>query len=181
MPPPAADSSTTGPDATGPGTVDDTGTSGTTGDPLDAIADVCEEARLWLVPARSDRPALEAGARRYAMTVGRSFALALLAPRLGYAPPRRTEVVLSDDSVKVPTDARALSPEAEQRLAELAQRLKSENRNVYLEIQGHTDARGPVPLNQRLGAERAARNEEERESLHQQRLDADLAPGLDAL
>src|SRR5688572_7783979 len=47
------------------------------------------------------------------------------------------ELVLSDDSVKFPTDHYALSPEAEARLGELAQRLKSENRNVYLEIQGH--------------------------------------------
>src|SRR5438874_9395690 len=39
------------------------------------------------------------------------------------------EVVLSDDSVKFPTDKHALSPEAEQRLGELVQRLKSENRN----------------------------------------------------
>lgn len=65
------------------------------------------------------------------------------------------EVVLSDDSVKFPTDVHALSPEAEARLNELAERLKAENRNVYLEIQGHTDATGPESYNDRLGAERA--------------------------
>lgn len=65
------------------------------------------------------------------------------------------EVVLSDDSVKFPTDRHALSPEAEQRLAELTQRLKSENRNVYLEIQGHTDAVGDPEYNERLGEARA--------------------------
>jgi peptidoglycan-associated lipoprotein len=65
------------------------------------------------------------------------------------------EVVLSDDSVKFPVDRRALSPEAEARLAELAQRLKSENRNVYLEIQGHTDASGPPEYNDQLGQARA--------------------------
>ena len=65
------------------------------------------------------------------------------------------EVVLSDDSVKFPTDRHALSPEAEQRLAALAQRLKGENRNVYLEIQGHTDAAGPEAYNDALGAARA--------------------------
>ncbi len=65
------------------------------------------------------------------------------------------EVVLSDDSVKFPTNANTLSPEAEQRLAELAQRLKSENRNVYLEIQGHTDSRGDEAANERLGQARA--------------------------
>lgn len=65
------------------------------------------------------------------------------------------EVVLSDDSVKFPVDRHALSPEAEARLAEFAQRLKSENRNVYLEIQGHTDATGPEAYNDQLGEARA--------------------------
>jgi peptidoglycan-associated lipoprotein len=65
------------------------------------------------------------------------------------------EVVLSDDSVKFPVDRHALSPEAESRLAELVQRLKAENRNVYLEIQGHTDASGPEAYNDQLGEARA--------------------------
>ena len=65
------------------------------------------------------------------------------------------EVVLSDDSVKFPVDRHALSPEAESRLAELVQRLKAENRNVYLEIQGHTDATGPEAYNDELGEARA--------------------------
>ncbi|MBA4805723.1 MAG: OmpA family protein [Brevundimonas sp.] len=65
------------------------------------------------------------------------------------------EMVLSDDSVKFPTDRHALSPEAEQRLAELAQRLRAENRNVYLEIQGHTDAAGDEAYNEELGEARA--------------------------
>jgi len=65
------------------------------------------------------------------------------------------EVVLSDDSVKFPVNRDELSPEAEARLAELAQRLKGENRNVYLEIQGHTDASGPENYNNQLGEARA--------------------------
>lgn len=65
------------------------------------------------------------------------------------------QVVLSDDSVKFPVDEDALSPEAEARLNEFAERLKSENRNVYLEIQGHTDATGPEAYNDRLGQARA--------------------------
>lgn len=65
------------------------------------------------------------------------------------------QVVLSDDSVKFPTNAHELSPEAQSRLAELAQRLKAENRNVYLEIQGHTDATGPAAYNTELGEQRA--------------------------
>lgn len=64
-------------------------------------------------------------------------------------------MVLSDDSVKFPVDSAKLSPEAQERLTSFIEQLKNDNRNVYLEIQGHTDARGPVTLNQRLGAERA--------------------------
>ena len=65
------------------------------------------------------------------------------------------EVVLSDDSVKFPVEGDTLSPEAEARLRELVQRLKAENRNVYLEIQGHTDSTGNDQINERLGQERA--------------------------
>jgi len=57
--------------------------------------------------------------------------------------------------MKFPTDQHALSPEAEARLAELTQRLKAENRNVYLEIQGHTDATGDADYNEELGQARA--------------------------
>ncbi len=64
-------------------------------------------------------------------------------------------MVLSDDSVKFPADSSKLSPEAQQRLTDFAEKLKTDNRNVYLEIQGHTDARGPDAVNQRLGEERA--------------------------
>jgi outer membrane protein OmpA-like peptidoglycan-associated protein len=64
-------------------------------------------------------------------------------------------MVLSDDSVKFPVDSAKLSPEAEQRLTAFADKLKEDNRNVYLEIQGHTDARGPASVNERLGEERA--------------------------
>ncbi len=64
-------------------------------------------------------------------------------------------MVLSDDSVKFPVDSSKLSPEAQQRLSDFADKLKSDNRNVYLEIQGHTDAKGPDAINTRLGEERA--------------------------
>jgi peptidoglycan-associated lipoprotein len=64
-------------------------------------------------------------------------------------------VALSDDSVKFPLDSSRLSPEAEQRLMALVDRLKSDNRNVYVEIQGHTDSAGPDTFNKRLGEQRA--------------------------
>jgi peptidoglycan-associated lipoprotein len=64
-------------------------------------------------------------------------------------------MVLSDDSVKFPVDGSKLSPEAQTRLMDFISKLKSDNKNVYLEIQGHTDATGPKPLNERLGEQRA--------------------------
>jgi outer membrane protein OmpA-like peptidoglycan-associated protein len=64
-------------------------------------------------------------------------------------------MVLSDDSVKFPVDSSKLSPEAQQRLTDFAEKLKTDNRNVYLEIQGHTDSKGPDTANARLGEERA--------------------------
>ena len=64
-------------------------------------------------------------------------------------------MVLSDDSVKFPADSSKLSVEAQQRLVDFVNKLKGDNRNVYLEIQGHTDSRGTDATNQRLGEERA--------------------------
>lgn len=64
-------------------------------------------------------------------------------------------MVLQDDSVKFGVDKWKLSPEAESRLSTFAEKLKSENRNVYVEIQGHTDATGAPNYNERLGEERA--------------------------
>ena len=64
-------------------------------------------------------------------------------------------LVLSDDAVKFPVNRWGLSKEAEAKLAEFADKLKSENKNVYLEIQGHTDTSGDPSLNYRLGESRA--------------------------
>ena len=63
--------------------------------------------------------------------------------------------VLSDDSVKFPTDGSKLSTEAETRLMDFVQKLKADNRNVYVEIQGHTDATGGPAYNKELGEKRA--------------------------
>jgi peptidoglycan-associated lipoprotein len=64
-------------------------------------------------------------------------------------------VVLSDESVKFPFAKADLSPTAETRLAELAKQLITDNRNVYLEIQGYTDNVGTPARNLRLGQARA--------------------------
>ena len=64
-------------------------------------------------------------------------------------------LVLSDDAVKFPVNKHELSKEAMQVLDTFAERLKKENKNVYLEIQGHTDATGAPEMNYKLGEARA--------------------------
>ncbi len=64
-------------------------------------------------------------------------------------------VVMSDASVKFPVDKSALSEEAKSRLAQLATQLKTDNKNVFLEIQGFTDNTGSEDGNLRLGEARA--------------------------
>ena len=64
-------------------------------------------------------------------------------------------LVLSDDAAKFPVNKYELSKEAEEQLAAFAERLKGENKNVYLEIQGHTDSTGADDYNMKLGEARA--------------------------
>lgn len=64
-------------------------------------------------------------------------------------------LVLSDDAAKFPVNQHELSTEAQDQLNAFAERLKGENKNVYLEIQGHTDATGSDAYNLKLGEARA--------------------------
>ena len=74
-------------------------------------------------------------------------------------------VVLTNDDITFDSDKSTLSDDAQSRLTRLAGDLKSDNRNVYLEIQGHTDSTGPAGYNQQLGLQRA---ESVRRHLHTQ-------------
>jgi peptidoglycan-associated lipoprotein len=65
------------------------------------------------------------------------------------------EMVLRDGSVKFSSANSALSASAKSRLIALVNKLKLENKNFYLEIQGHTDSTGGEDYNLRLGEERA--------------------------
>lgn len=65
------------------------------------------------------------------------------------------ETVLTDDSVRFGFDQHSLSPEAASELASFADQVRNENADVYIEIQGHTDATGPEEYNIDLGEERA--------------------------
>jgi outer membrane protein OmpA-like peptidoglycan-associated protein len=66
------------------------------------------------------------------------------------------ETVLTDDRVRFGFDKAELSDEAQAALDEFAGQLKAEyDRNIYVEIQGHTDATGSNEYNYELGMERA--------------------------
>jgi peptidoglycan-associated lipoprotein len=64
-------------------------------------------------------------------------------------------VVLSDDKAHFPVNGHKLSKEAEEQLDEFVERLKADDKNVFIEIQGHTDSTGSSEYNMRLGQERA--------------------------
>ncbi len=64
-------------------------------------------------------------------------------------------VTLQDDGYKFKTNKYALSDDERAKLTDFASKLKSDNRNVYIEIQGHTDSTGTVDYNETLGEERA--------------------------
>jgi outer membrane protein OmpA-like peptidoglycan-associated protein len=65
------------------------------------------------------------------------------------------ETVLSNDDVRFGFEKSGLSDEAKAALDAFADSLKNENKNIYIEIQGHTDSSGPEEYNFKLGEERA--------------------------
>jgi len=65
------------------------------------------------------------------------------------------ETVLTDNDVKFGFDKYSLSDEAKAALDAFAKKVKSENKGVYVEIQGHTDNIGSEKYNLELGYKRA--------------------------
>jgi peptidoglycan-associated lipoprotein len=65
------------------------------------------------------------------------------------------ETVLTDDKVKFGFDTSDLSPEGMAAIDEFAAKIKQDNKNVYVEIQGHTDNVGSEKYNEELGLLRA--------------------------
>ena len=71
------------------------------------------------------------------------------------------EVVLSQDQGNFDFGQTELPDEAKTEIDRLAGQLNADApRNVFIEIEGHTDATGEPPVNERLGLERARGREE---------------------
>jgi len=65
------------------------------------------------------------------------------------------EVTLTDNDVKFGFNKYNLSDEAKAALDSFASKIKSNNQNVYIEVQGHTDSIGSEKVNLELGYKRA--------------------------
>jgi outer membrane protein OmpA-like peptidoglycan-associated protein len=65
------------------------------------------------------------------------------------------EVVLSEDQGNFKFGKTALPDEAKQKIDEMVAQLKTDPKNIYLEIEGHTDNVGDKMTNERIGLQRA--------------------------
>jgi outer membrane protein OmpA-like peptidoglycan-associated protein len=65
------------------------------------------------------------------------------------------EVVLSEDQGNFKFGKTALPDEAKQKIDEMVSQLKQDPKNIYLEIEGHTDSVGAAKTNELIGLARA--------------------------
>jgi peptidoglycan-associated lipoprotein len=65
------------------------------------------------------------------------------------------EVVVSEDQGNFKFGKTTLPDEAKMRIDEMVQQLKQDPKNVYIEIEGHTDNVGTKMINDKIGLERA--------------------------
>jgi len=65
------------------------------------------------------------------------------------------EVVLSEDGGNFKFGKTTLPDEAKQKIDEMVAQLKQDPKNIFIEIEGHTDNVGPKAANEKLGLERA--------------------------
>lgn len=65
------------------------------------------------------------------------------------------EVVLSEDSGNFKFGKTKLPDEAKQKIDEMVSQLKQDPKNVWIEIEGHTDNVGAKAVNEKIGLERA--------------------------
>jgi peptidoglycan-associated lipoprotein len=98
---------------------------------------------------------LETRLNQVDQTARDALARAIAAGKLAEGKFLYSVVMTTDGSVTFASGKAIISDEGQAKLTALANQLKSDNQNVYLEIQGHTDSKGSNKANERVGMERA--------------------------
>ena len=103
---------------------------------------------------RIEIDSLKKSAMKYSQTVQEAMSRAEEAHKIAEGK-LLYEATISGDSVHFGFDISSLSDEAKECLNIFAGVIKEENKNIYIEIQGHTDNIGPEEHNLKLGQARA--------------------------
>lgn len=116
------------------------------------------EKRIGEVDQKTDAVGQKADAAGRAATDAKTAADAAAAKAAAVEAANRKlvyEVVLSEDKARFDRGKAMLTDAAKAELDDLVNTLQSDPRNVYLEIEGHTDSTGSSEYNHQLGIERA--------------------------
>jgi len=123
-------------------------------DQISAIDTQVAEVRKKAEANETEIASLKKSAKNYSRNVQEAISRAEEAHKLAEGK-FLYEATISGDSVLFGFDESSLSDEAKACLDVLAGVLKEENKNIYMEIQGHTDNTGPEDHNLALGQARA--------------------------
>jgi outer membrane protein OmpA-like peptidoglycan-associated protein len=113
------------------------------------IGEVDQKAEAANSRAGEAGSAAERAASAAAAADAKAVALDNASKRLVY------EVVLSDDNSKFAFGKAQIPTEAKAEIDKVVEQLNADPKNVYLEIEGHTDSVGANMTNERLGLQRA--------------------------
>ncbi|MGH7552740.1 MAG: OmpA family protein [Longimicrobiales bacterium] len=120
---------------------------------IGAVDEKAESAGRSATSARAAADAAAAAAKevdgRVAATNNRVNAVELAARKLVF------EVTLSEDQGNFAFGKTELPDAAKARLDQVVQQLKSDTKNIFIEIEGHTDNVGSPLVNEKIGMERA--------------------------
>jgi peptidoglycan-associated lipoprotein len=120
---------------------------------IGAVDEKAESAGRSATSARAAADAAAAAAKevdgRVAATNNRVNAVELAARKLVF------EVTLSEDQGNFAFGKTELPDAAKARLDQVVQQLKSDTKNIFIEIEGHTDNVGSPLINEKIGMERA--------------------------